>query len=75
MGNDVLDKPMRVRLTSGPDRPVTQEPGCFPALLSFFFFGFAFRGCGGAFNSLRSASSNGMGVRSGLGSFLVMTGV
>jgi hypothetical protein len=60
--------------------PVTQKPGYFPALLSFFF-GFAFRGFGGALRIRRSASSNGIGVRSGLagrsgfGSFLLMTGV
>ena len=40
----------------------------YAGLLGFFFFlRFAFRGCGGAFKMRRSASSNGIGVRSGLG--------
>ena len=40
-----------------------------------FFLGFALRGCGGALKMRRSASSNGIGVRSGFGVFVVMVGV
>jgi len=65
--NDVLDKPAPAPLRSARDRPVTREAGYFPALSAFFFLVFLFRGCGGAFKIRRSASSNGIGVRSGLG--------
>jgi hypothetical protein len=58
----------------GRDGPETLEASY---LLAFFarFFGFALRGCGGALRILRSASSNGIGVRSGFGGFAFMVGV
>ena len=46
----------------------------FSGLLAFFFV-FALRGFGGAFKMRRSASSNGIGVRSGLDGFAFMLGV
>lgn len=66
-GDDVVDKPTRAGLSSRRDRPVTKGAGFgyLPALFGLFF-GFALRGCGGAFKMRRSASSNGIGVRSGL---------
>jgi hypothetical protein len=56
------------------DRPEKPEASYLLALL-VFFFGFALRGCGGALKMRRSASSNGIGDRSGFGVFARMVGV
>jgi len=62
-----LTNPVTGYLRSTRDRPVTREAGYFPPFSAFFFFAVPFRGCGGALKMRRSASSNGTGVRSGLG--------
>ena len=64
---------MNTELASSRDRPVSRKADYLLALFAFFF-PFAFCGCGGALKMRRSASSKGIGVRSGLGSFLVMVG-
>lgn len=64
----------KVRKLPTSDRPRTPEASYLLALL-VFFLGFALRGCGGALRMRRSASSNGIGVRSGFGVFALMVGV
>ncbi len=61
------------RRIQGRDRPVVPEASYLPALLAFFL-GCALRGCGGALKMRRSASSNGIGVRSGFGVVVIMDG-
>jgi len=73
LGDDVVEKPVYNSPVLGRDRPVTPEASYLLALLAFFL-GLALRGCGGALKIPRSASSNGIGARSGFGGFVFMVG-